>query len=622
MKKIYSLFAALATLLGAAAPSTAATLSVNVDHADLVSMTVDGTPYALQDGDNTFSVNDYGTAYFTPAEGAIITQLTKNGYTSGSYITSTQSVYLSGDSQISITTGILEELETGSFNLKIDNPDKVRMMLISTYRNLGGLSAGDNTVGYIPGADNSLQISPANYGEVLYKVTKNGETITPSYGEYSIYIEEGMNVEVLADFPDVEVPVTFVFKNDGKDFVTSVTRTDASGAQTDIPNFAEGEFKVKAGDKITVNGNTSDFKFNSLSVNGASEYSFYGSYTFTVTEATTVEIDAEKYAMFNATVNVDDASRVIFYRGYSYNNDVIPLNTGENHIEISSSNPMVSVAPTYGNLISSVSINGSTVSPDYSGSYVVTVTDNCVIDIVSAEIVKDNKLVIWLDQQPSSDYGVMVYDNQRNQFSLTPGYNEIDYASNQAPFNIGIYDQAVAEVYLNDQAVAPAYEGGSYFSFTPEEKVSVAKIFTAASAESKNVTFTVSDEVAVEFSVVRDLVTSVDPTSPLSTFAGTRVDIAAVSAVDDEEASSPLAVTVNGIPVSAVNGVHSFVVTDDTEVSIVKSTVGIDQVIASGNAFTVYNIQGIRILSNASADEIKALPAGLYIVNGKKIIKY
>lgn len=85
-------------------------------------MTVDGTPYALQDGDNTFSVNDYGTAYFTPAEGAIITQLTKNGYTYGSYITSTQSVYLSGDSQISVTTGILEELETGSFNLNIDNP--------------------------------------------------------------------------------------------------------------------------------------------------------------------------------------------------------------------------------------------------------------------------------------------------------------------------------------------------------------------------------------------------------------------------------------------------------------------------------------------------------------------
>lgn len=45
--------------------------------------------------------------------------------------------------------------------------------------------------------------------------------------------------------------------------------------------------------------------------------------------------------------------------------------------------------------------------------------------------------------------------------------------------------------------------------------------------------------------------------------------------------------------------------------------IGIDD---TTDSFTVYNLQGIILLENASADELNTLPAGLYIVNGKKLI--
>lgn len=46
---------------------------------------------------------------------------------------------------------------------------------------------------------------------------------------------------------------------------------------------------------------------------------------------------------------------------------------------------------------------------------------------------------------------------------------------------------------------------------------------------------------------------------------------------------------------------------------------GIEGVGADSGLFTVYNLQGILVLSDATADDVEALPAGIYIVNGKKV---
>ena len=46
---------------------------------------------------------------------------------------------------------------------------------------------------------------------------------------------------------------------------------------------------------------------------------------------------------------------------------------------------------------------------------------------------------------------------------------------------------------------------------------------------------------------------------------------------------------------------------------------GVEAIGAEADAYTVYTISGIRVLVNASSDEVKALPAGLYIINGKKV---
>lgn len=47
---------------------------------------------------------------------------------------------------------------------------------------------------------------------------------------------------------------------------------------------------------------------------------------------------------------------------------------------------------------------------------------------------------------------------------------------------------------------------------------------------------------------------------------------------------------------------------------------GIDDVEAAANGYTVYSIQGVKVLETTDAARLNALPAGVYIVNGTKVL--
>ena len=46
---------------------------------------------------------------------------------------------------------------------------------------------------------------------------------------------------------------------------------------------------------------------------------------------------------------------------------------------------------------------------------------------------------------------------------------------------------------------------------------------------------------------------------------------------------------------------------------------GVESILAGGKIADVYGVDGILIIRNASADDIKRLPRGIYIIDGKKI---
>lgn len=76
---------------------------------------------------------------------------------------------------------------------------------------------------------------------------------------------------------------------------------------TDVDNYMDANFTVKAGSQVSVEGNTNDYTLESFKVNGSS-VDFYGSCSFMVTGPTTVDIVARKLGNLKAVFDIDDAS--------------------------------------------------------------------------------------------------------------------------------------------------------------------------------------------------------------------------------------------------------------------------------------------------------------------------
>ena len=53
---------------------------------------------------------------------------------------------------------------------------------------------------------------------------------------------------------------------------------------------------------------------------------------------------------------------------------------------------------------------------------------------------------------------------------------------------------------------------------------------------------------------------------------------------------------------------------------IANSGVEAVEVLGEANVYNVYSINGIAVVVNGKADDVKNLPAGLYIINGQKVM--
>lgn len=95
-----------------------------------------------------------------------------------------------------------------------------------------------------------------------------------------------------------------------------------------------------------------------------------------------------------------------------------------------------------------------------------------------------------------------------------------------------------------------------------------------------------------------------------------RVITLAVPALPGITETSDVVVTLSGM--SVLDGLNH---EDDVKCTYSSYTAGISSVTADADgSYEVYNAQGIRLLSTASKAQVKTLPAGLYIVNGQKVI--
>lgn len=615
MKKFY-LF--LIMLLSVIAPQAADAFSItlNVDDASRINVFLNGTKDVVN-GDNVFEVKDGDYLSVTTQNNAGLVSVfngdkaVKLDSYSSFRLKLTESEY--AGAKFIVKTATLDEMRTASCKVTVDDPSKVTLRLSRTFTTVQ-LKSGENEVKFIPGTESTFTISPQSYNTPLYKVTRNSVAAEAEWGSYTLKnVAEGDVIDIQANYPDIDCAVKFNVNAEGVGFIKSVT---VNG--NEVTNYLDDNFTVKCGSTISITRNSEDYKLESFKVNGEDKTSdFYeDSYNIFVTDATTLDITAKKYTTFKATVDIDDVSHATVYKGYSYYDDAFDMKNGKNEIEVSEKQTLISLVAKDGYYFTSVN-DGTTEYTDQSTSEIkVDVTDGMVLKVVTAAIVRDKKALVYVDDR-SATSSMVFSRGDYNRIEIGTGYNELEFYKGDNPFSVTVYANT-KKVYKNDVAVDPTYSGGSYFRFSLEDGDVVKMFFTKTPATVKaDIT---ANGGAENLSVVKDRIQPVaDFSAGISCLEDTELAFAA------KEGYSIKALTVDGTAATAeADGTYKVVVKADANIVVdLQTASGISSVTnADANrTANVYNANGVLVLKNATPEQTAKLAKGLYIINGKKVVR-
>lgn len=615
MKKFY-LF--LIMLLSVIAPQAADAFSItiNVDDASRINVFLNG-PKDVVNGDNVFEVNDGDYLSVTTQNNAGLISVfngdkaVKLDSYSSFRLKLTESEY--AGAKFIVKTATLDEMRTASCKVTVDDPSKVTLRLSRTFTTVQ-LKSGENEVKFIPGTESTFTISPQSYNTPLYKVTRNSVAAEAEWGSYTLKnVAEGDVIDIQANYPDIDCAVKFNVNAEGVGFIKSVT---VNG--NEVTNYLDDNFTVKCGSTISITRNSEDYKLESFKVNGEDKTSdFYDeSYDFFVTDAATFDITAKKYATFKATVDIDDVSHATVYKGYSYYDDAFDMKNGKNEIEVSEKQPLISLVAKDGYYFTSVN-DGTTEYTDNNVSKIeLSVVDGMVLKVVTAAIVRDKKALVYVDNKKATN-SLVFSRSDRETIVIGTGYNELEFYKGDSPFSVTV-SASTKKVYKNDVAVDPLYSGGSYFSFSLEDGDVVKMFFTKTPATVKaDIT---ANGGAENLSVVKDRIQPVaDFSAGISCLEDTELAFAA------KEGYSIKALTVDGTAATAeADGTYKVVVKADANIVVdLQTASGISSVTnADANrTANVYNANGVLVLKNATPEQTAKLAKGLYIINGKKVVR-
>lgn len=518
-----------------------------------------------------------------------------------------------------VTTVNLEEQRDAECTVIVDDPTLVAVSLSGTGATVN-LDAGSNAVKFISETENHLRINGTNWQRPIYQVHLGDELQTPLQYEdfdYDIPITNGCTVTITARIPEVDVTMTFEYTDEvSKDAIASVTIDGEP-----VADFNGTSVTMKTGHAFGFTTNP-DYKVDKILIDGEDPYYFNGSYSNDcVTAAQTFTLTAHPYGMINYTVDVDDPENIIFREGNAYSGTELTLTAGENKLQISEKNTAVSWAAADGAYLTSQLYN----DVERTSAY-VNIKEGDKIVLRSAKINFDKTAVVWIDDLTNvgEDSGTftLTTGSTGDRKGLTAGYNEIPFYDAMVPFSISAncYAEGVTLVhkyYLDGTALEPEFPFESSPNYIRLKNIAVAdnsvlKVFLTEQPVTCNVTFDAPE--SLEATVTYDRLKTLGSLSAgLTCFKGTEIAI---------EGPEDLSVKVGETELEK-NDDNKFVFTvadPATTVTLADKSSGVESVVVSTETdadAAVYNLMGVRVGTRA---QLNTLPAGIYVLNGQKII--
>lgn len=531
--------------------------------------------------------------------------------------------------EFSYTLVPASEFKAPTFTLTVDHPELAEGITVD-YNTIKGLEANVPYKYEMSSLTASLQINP-KYGVDIYQVTQNGDVVPPYYDSYNFTVNADDNIVVTFDFPEVYSNVTITSEPaENIDFVSGVKIGGVS-----VENWKE-TFPGQVGKTMELTFNTDYYKYVGITVNDAplSDYYGYGPAKVKVTaEDMNIVVTSEKYPVSTATLHVDLPESIELQP----NLISTPLVAGENTIEFTEVSSYLNIMAKSGYMLNKVStVIGEDVTeqPVYSGRCSISLVEGMIIFVESHAIVKDQHAVIYSTHSSKDELFERFQFMNRfdyTEYDLEAGYNHFDFAQIFNPFALSAMDEThnaiePSSVYINGEK--QAYYYGWEFSLNDGD---VVKMFFGIDPATYTATFNVADGCEIE--VVKDLIVPVeDLTAGVTDFEGTAIQlknanaeksievyVAAAEAPaaegDDTPAGDKLEADENGYYNVTLDGSKTITV------SLAKQD-GVESVNAAAVAESrdVYTLTGILLISNATDAQLKALPAGIYVVGGRKLV--
>lgn len=622
MKKFYSIFVMAIMAIVAFNAKADITVTLKVDDATRLTANYQyyGADYTAKEVSlDLTQFTGEGATFTVPAsycyvniyatDGNTITSAMNETTGSSASIGSSTYFYIYADAVLSVTSADLEATRTASCTVNVDDASKVNMSYYSGTKI--ELVNGANTIKFNPNNETPFQISHASYGESLYQVALNNVVQTDSYGRYVVSVADGDVLDIKSDFPDEPTTITFSY-GDNEAEVLGCLSVKVDGEA--VEDFDGKTLTAKLGQKITIVGDVNLYNFNySIYVDGASVY-FSGNYEFTATKTEyAISIDATKYTTFNVYATTATPEYISVYAGTS--NDVITLSTDTTAIALTSNNNYINIMPATDCFITSVLVNGVEYGSNYGTSSVSVrgLAENDTIVITADKLVREKEAYIWVDDLTAAMYGYSVQRySDRASINLISGEAvTVNFADTDNPYYLSFYQPTYCSIFVNGVYLVPQYEGSTSYYVTLVDGDAI-KVYLASQPEKYAVTITQNVEDAIS-AVATDGQAYSNYASGFTALDGTVVSI---TLAEDSKAT----VTVDGAAVEAdADGKYNVVITKETNI-VVDKTNAIEEVVEVETLNNnVYNLQGILVVKNATESQINALPAGLYIINGKKV---
>ncbi|MDE5841332.1 MAG: hypothetical protein K2H49_10485, partial [Muribaculaceae bacterium] len=162
--------------------------------------------------------------------------------------------YFPTGTTFSISAALLSELRSAHVSIEVVDGEANE---ISVRRGNDAIPANDFAdIAVIPGGE-SLYITAETYGKSLYKVTVNGEEQTPQgSGFYISDLKDGDVIKVWPNFPDVEVPLSITFTNEG---TSGALALSVDGETVDPGEWQAEGYTVNLGSRLGFTLNYSDY---------------------------------------------------------------------------------------------------------------------------------------------------------------------------------------------------------------------------------------------------------------------------------------------------------------------------------------------------------------------------